>query len=329
MDLAELAPLVPVALNLNPPSIDWGDLGDVRFSEPFFDQTVERWAGGAPPPRLLRTGLDALEALDAAPSLEPTALIFHLSRCGSTLLSRLLATLPETLVIAEPRPLNTLLMSDPAEIGEERLAGLLRSMVRALGRHRLGTARHYILKLSSWNIARLAVFRRAFPGVPLIWLQRTPVEVMGSVLADPPGWLQLRRAPRQAELLFGLPPAESAALDDAGFCGRALAAMLVNACRADDAGALLVDYRELPEAIWTRIAPALGLTLSADEIARMRDEARFHSKDPRRRPFTGDAPEKRAVSDTVRRVTTELVEPLYAALDRRRRAMLASDAALA
>src|SRR6185312_2160384 len=117
MDLDELAPLVPVALSLDPPAIDWGDLGGMRFSEPFFDQTIERWAGGTPPPRLLRTGFDALDALDAAPSLEPTALIFHLSRCGSTLLSRLLATLPATLVIAEPRPLNTLLMSDPSEIG--------------------------------------------------------------------------------------------------------------------------------------------------------------------------------------------------------------------
>ena len=329
MGLAELAPLVPVALSLNPPSIDWGDLGGMRFSEPFFDQTVERWAGGTPPPRLLRTGFDALDALDTAPSLEPTALIFHLSRCGSTLASRLLATLPTTLVIAEPRPLNTLLMSDPAEIGEERLAARLRSLIRALGRHRLGAARHYIVKLSSWNIARLSVFRRAFPGVPLVWLQRTPIEVMGSLLADPPGWLQLRQAPRQSEFLFGLPPAESAALDDAGYCARALATMLVNACRADDAGALLIDYRELPDAIWTRLAPALGMALSAEEIARMRDEARFHSKDPQRRPFMGDAREKRVVSERVRHLAAQLVEPLYTALDRRRCTTLASNAAIA
>ena len=40
-------------------SIDWGDLRGVRFAEPFFDQTVERWAGRDPAP-LVRTDLEAL-----------------------------------------------------------------------------------------------------------------------------------------------------------------------------------------------------------------------------------------------------------------------------
>ena len=98
-DLPALTRLTPVALTLGAaPSIDWSDLDGVRFSEPFFDQTIERWAGGNPPPRLVNTGLDALEALDGAPALDPALLIFHLSRCGSTLMSRLLGTRPGTLV---------------------------------------------------------------------------------------------------------------------------------------------------------------------------------------------------------------------------------------
>jgi hypothetical protein len=83
-------------------SIDWGDLDGVRFSEPFFDQTIERWAGG-PAPRLIRTGLEALDTHELVPSLDPTALIFHLSRCGSTLMSRLLAVQAETLVISRQK----------------------------------------------------------------------------------------------------------------------------------------------------------------------------------------------------------------------------------
>jgi hypothetical protein len=318
-DLAALARFTPIALNLEAElSIDWGDLDGVRFSEPFFDQTIERWAGG-PAPRLVRTGLDALAALDAAPSLDPAALIFHLSRCGSTLVSRLLATHPETLVISEPKPLNALLMAGPPELDAERQARLLRLLVRALGRCRTGHERHYVLKLSSWNVTRLPLFRRAFPEAPLVWLQRAPVEIMASIMADPPGWMQLRHVPSQAEALFGIPAAGGTGLDAEQFCARALAAMLVAARGTEDAGALVVDYRELPDAVWQRVAPFAGIALDAVETRRMREEARYYSKDTARHLFTGD-PDKRSASDRAHALVADLVETLYQALDSRRRA---------
>ena len=43
-----------------------------------------------------------------------TGLIFHLARCGSTLLARLLAEDPNTLVLNEPDVLNTLLLAGMA-----------------------------------------------------------------------------------------------------------------------------------------------------------------------------------------------------------------------
>jgi hypothetical protein len=320
--VAELDRLTPVALNLDldtEPSIDWGDLDGIRFSEPFFDQTIERWAGG-PAPRLVRTGLDALGTLDLAPSLDPALLIFHLSRCGSTLVSRLLATQPEILVIAEPRPLNALLMASPAALDAERQANLLRLLVRALGRRRTDNERHYVLKLSSWNITRLALFRRAFPQARLVWVQRAPVEIMGSILADPPGWMKL--PPPQAETLFGIPATRCAGLDSQQFGAHALAAMLVGAGAAAAAGALLLDYRDLPEAVWQRVAPFAGVALDDNDRQRMRDEARFYSKDAARRPFTGDPAAGRSVPDQIRALVAALVDPLYQALDRRRRAAL-------
>lgn len=322
MDLATLATFTPVALDLAPPAgvIDWGDLAGLRFAEPFFDQTVERWAGGSAPV-LVRTDLAALEALDHAPSLDPSALIFHLSRCGSTLLSRLLARIPGTLVIAEPRPVNTLLLADPGMLDEAAGAQLLRLLVRALGRRRFGDERRYVLKLSSWNIARLDLFRCAFPGVPLIWVQRAPDEIMASVLADPPGWSELRPAPHLVERLFAMPPGELAGIDAAGFHIRALAALLEAAQAAADE-LLILDYRELPEAAWTRIAPRIGVEPDEDDIRRLSDEARYHSKDPARRLFIGDRSERRALPDAVRALIAERLDPLYRALDARRGAGL-------
>jgi len=317
VDAAALAAFTPISLNLTPqaPSVDWGDLAGLRFSEPFFDQTVERWAGGSAP-RLVRTDLAALEALDAAPSLDPAAFVFHLSRCGSTLVSRLLARVPGMVVVAEPKPLNTLLLAGPETLGEAGTTRLLRLLVRALGRRRFGDERHYVLKLSSWNICRLDLFRRAFPDAKLIWVQREPAEVLASLMADPPGWLALGRAPELAERLFGLAPPELPALDPPGFCVRALAAMLAAAEAAGDA-ALTVDYRELPDAVWTRIAPFLGRALGADEIAPLREEARYHSKHRDRRLFTGDPPERRALPAALRALAAEWLGPRYRALGAR------------
>lgn len=311
-DMAQLVRFLPVALEMGAaPAIDWGDLGDIRFEEPFFLLTIERWARQDPPPRLVRTALDAMEILDRAPSLDPDLLIFHLSHCGSTLTSRLIATERATLVISEPPPLNALL-APPQPIETARHAQLLRLLVRAFARRRFGDERRYALKLSSWNIMRLDLFRRAFPEAKLVWIGREPVEVMAAILADPPGWLRMRDRPWMAEGVFGLRPSR----DAEEFCARALAAMLNCARAAREAGALVVDYRDLPQAVWQRIVPFAGWTASEDGIARMQEEARFSAKDAGRRPFLGDSPVKQAVPDRVRQLAAEFLKPPYGAGER-------------
>lgn len=149
--------LVPVSLNLGrgAPSIDWGDLRGISFSEPFFDQTIESWVGRADA-QLCRTGLEALHDFDPAAVPEPAAFIFHLSRCGSTLASRLLATLPRLLVLSEPAPLNSLLMEETTEADPVQF---LRSLVGVLGRARNNGEGAYVLKLSAWNVRKFAFYR--------------------------------------------------------------------------------------------------------------------------------------------------------------------------
>ena len=321
MEPAALAQWTPVALSVDPPqaTVDWGDMRGVRFTEPFFDQTVARWAGGDPPPALVRMSLDSLAILDQAPSLDPAALIFHLSRCGSTLLSRLLSRTPGTLVISEPAPINALLMADPATVDAAAQADVLRLLIRALGRRRFGDERRLVVKLSSWNICRYTLFRRAFPGVPIIWVQREPSEVMASLMAGGSGWMQMQHLPALAQDLFGIPPAAAASLDRETFCARALAAMLGAAADATAEGGLVLDYRDLPEAAWSQVADFLELPLGDDDVAALREEARYYSKDATRRPFDGDAPDRRAASQSLRGRATAELTPLYAALHDRRR----------
>ena len=83
MELAELARWTPIRVDLSgaAPVVDWADLSEERFAEPFFDETLARWASGPRAKPLVRTGLEALVVLDNEPSLEPAGMIFHLSRC--------------------------------------------------------------------------------------------------------------------------------------------------------------------------------------------------------------------------------------------------------
>jgi hypothetical protein len=315
MELAELARWTPIRFDLSGPvpTVDWADLSQERFVEPFFDQAVARWASSPRVRPLVRTGLEALVILDNEPSLEPAGMIFHLSRCGSTLVSRLLATLPGTVVIAEPSPLNALLGLDPGRVSEATLVRSVRLLVRALGRCRHGDEHHLVLKCTSWNIRRREILAAAFPETPWVWVQRDPAHVLASLLTNPPGWLGLHAVPPQTARFFGLDPEAVPARARVEFAARALGAML-EAAATDPAGRLSIDYAELPGAVWQHVAPHFGLEVDSAAIDRMIEESRFYSKDPSPRVFDGDAAERRPLTAAVCNAAQRFAEPGYRGL---------------
>ncbi len=313
MALSDLANWTPIKLDFSgtAPVVYWANLSDERFVEPFFDQTVGRWAAGPRSTQVVRTGLEALVALDAQPSLEPAGMIFHLSRCGSTLVSRLLGTLPGVVVIAEPSPLNALLALDPNLVDRATLIQVVRLLVRALGRRRHGDEQQLVLKCTSWNIRQREILAAAFPDTPWAWVQRDPARVLTSLLAEPPGWLRWQDWPQVAKQRFGFDPATVPGMTRAEFGAQALGAMLEAAAAADPAGRLCIDHAELPDAVWRRVAPHFGLDVDDAAIARMTEQSRFYSKDSAPRVFAGDAPEQRSVTEETRQAAQRFAEPGY------------------
>ncbi|HEY1839754.1 MAG TPA: hypothetical protein VGG53_05930 [Mycobacterium sp.] len=312
MEVADLARWTPVRFDFSgpAPTVDWADLSAERFAEPFFEQTVARWSTGPRAQPLVRTGLDALLALDSEPSLDPAGMIFHLSRCGSTLVSRLLGTLPGVVVIAEPSPLNALLGLDPGLVDQAALVQVVRLLVRALGRRRHGDEQHLVLKCTSWNVRRQEILAAAFPDTPWVWVQRDPAHVVASVLADPPGWLGRWTVPTQTALRFGIDPAELPTMTRPEFAARALGAMLLSAA-AGPGQRLCVDHAELPAAVWERVSAHFGIDIDAAAIEHMTEQSRFYSKDPESQPFSGDQPQHRPVTDEMREAARRYAEPGY------------------
>lgn len=292
---------VPIRVHeREPPVVEWCWLDGLGFDEPFFVQTVER-AFRTPFSLLFRreTPIESLEAL--APGLEPSGFVFHGSRCGSTLVSRMLASVAQHLVLSEPLPVDQVLRSPAAE--PERIRRL-RAIVAALGRPRRGGERAYVLKLDAWNACSLGLVSRAFPGVPWVFLFREPVEVLASHFRQRgahmvPGALD--------PALFGLGYDEIARMPAEEYCARVLAAIYRSALEHREGQAVFVDYRDLPGAIFDRIMDAFGLECSEAELARMRELARLDAKNPHL-PFS--AGETNA-SPALREAADRWVRPLY------------------
>jgi hypothetical protein len=319
MEIADLARWTPIRFNFATanPTVDWADLSAERFVEPFFDQTVGRWSTGPHAQPLVRTDLGALLALDNEPSLNPAGMIYHFSRCGSTLVSRLLSTLPGVVVIAEPSPLNALLGLDPSRVDGAALVQMVRYLVRALGRRRHGDEQRLVLKCTSWNIRRQEILTAAFPDTPWVWVQRDPAEVLASLLAAPPGWLGHQVPSVQTAQRFGIDPAAVATMPRAEFVARALGAMLFSAS-AGPSRRICVDHSELPVAVWQRVAPHFGIEIDPVAMERMTEQSRFYSKDSEPQAFSDDHQERRPVTDEMREAARRFAESGYRLLASRR-----------
>ncbi len=307
------------------PVVDWCDLGDLRLTAPFFAQTVQDAQDRS---RTLRQTSDDVLARwpDSGPGARPGGLIFHLSRCGSTLAAQTLAALPENIVLSEPEVVDTVLRAGTIMPGvsDERRAAWLRGLAKAYGQRRFPEERRFFIKFDTWHLLDFAVIWQAFPGVPWIFLYRDPVEILVSQLTEVSG--RMLPGPLSA-LWLGMPLIEALQTPQEEFCARALgriAAAALAAAEHDPLGRL-VNYAQLPDALETEIAPWLGVSLSGTERERMRQAARFHAKSPGR-PFNGDSLAKQKLATgALRELAERWVGPAYRQLEAMRRTRSAPD----
>ena len=123
----------------------------------------------------------------ARPSVPPAGFVFHMSRCGSTLVSQMLAAHREHIVISEAGPIDTVLQSHRRRpgIGDEQRIESLRGLLAAYGQPGCGSAQRLFVKFDSWSVLDLPLVARAFPDVPWVFVYRDPVEVLASTRTRP------------------------------------------------------------------------------------------------------------------------------------------------
>ncbi len=242
--------------------VEWLHLDGAPFVEPFFEETLARLRRLATnePSRRLLTPIDAL--LAAAPGLPLAGLIFHVSRCGSTLFAQLLGTCPRHVVVAEPPIIDDILRSvqRDATISDEQRIGWLRGAVAALASRQTGEARRLFVKLDCWAIFDLPLLQSAFPGTPCYFIYRDPLEVLVSLM-QMPSIAIVRDTVSPAQL--GLGAEERDRLTQEEHAAAVLGAIFRAGCE-HRAHLVPVAYPEVAEFVRTRLIDAETREMTAE-----------------------------------------------------------------
>ena len=303
------------------------DFGAHALREPFFAQSVqtllsEHRADSA------RTALDAITTIcHQLPSTPPAGFIFHISRCGSTVVSNALKAVRGTCVLAEAQPIDAMFTpygTHPAwpfarDRFEASRGDLFGALMAIYCRRRPGAERGVVVKFTSTNLLGLALVRHLWPAVPIVVVIRDPIEVVVSNLVRPPSWAGRRDGQVTAALCGAsgepqpMPPHE--------FLARAIGAMCQAAVEHLSEPCAVVDHRRLGAAIWPDLLALFRIEASATDLAAIADMMQWQAKDrDRAQRYQDDSADKqRQASRDVREAVERWARPPYRQLQQRER----------
>ena len=279
---------IPYRLDLHgsePILCEWRYIADKTFTEPFFQDSTAKCTVYQENRKMYKPNTQLSGIIDFAekvPEIEPTAFIFHVSRCGSTLVSQLLSLDPQHIVISEA-PILDEVMREIAfsvfEIPEEEINASIKAVVKLLGKKRRGDEKHLFVKLDSWHIFYYDKLRALYPDTPFIFSYRRPDEVIRSQLKSPgmhaaPGVIQ--------PALFGYELNDVLFLGREVYISKVLEKYFENYLRiiGTDEKSIFVNYAEGILPIFDRIVSFLNLDIEEAIKAKMIERTKFHSKSP-------------------------------------------------
>jgi hypothetical protein len=162
----------------------WLYTGSQPYTDPFFDETISKCLSdriNSKPFRCLSRAELLGEWSSDVEGLLPEALIFHVSRCGSTLFSQSLGILPEHISLSEVPVFDEILrLCFKEEFDEEQISSMLMAAIKFYSAKRIGNESKLFIKMDSWHLMFYDRLRALFPVTPFIFLYRNPQEVLHS-----------------------------------------------------------------------------------------------------------------------------------------------------
>lgn len=263
----------------------WMDVGQHTFQEKKFRDSVASVAGHTDI-RPFSTDIELLATdMFEVDTLPIAGLIFHMNRCGSTLLAKALARTSSHNVIIEGTSLSEGLWSYLTKKWQKPCCTspscikIIRNLIRLTARRRTAEQQVAFFKLISWNTIFIKEIMQAIGDVPSLFLYRDPIEVLMSNLENRSAYLQTKGMDMGAYLTKRR-PYETRDMSDMDFYLSLYEHQLTVALQSDLNYFRYLNYKYLQKQHFGEILRhAFGNTVNAEQIALMSKQFDFYSKD--------------------------------------------------
>lgn len=305
--------------------IVWLNVGDYQFTESKFRYSIQHLTAKQQQLPSFTTDLQLLASDEfLEDTLYPDGFIFHMSRCGSTLLAKSMARVPAHIVIDEGTPLNDGLWhyftngwQTPVAASDENMT-LLKNIVLALGRKRTPEHQHYFVKFRSWNAKFMNFIMHTFPDVPCLFVYRDPAEVLVSAFMRPVWVLDFKGLPAGA-FLTDTTAAVNQAMSPLEFLTNCFTGYLAAALTINSPQMQYLNYEQIKaENLSAILQLAFHYTATPPLLAQMQTQFSYYSKDDSNTlPFVPDKEEKqRAITPEIRQAVAGSLQNHYQALEK-------------
>lgn len=289
----------------------------IDFTLPFFHQAIENCKSQ----RVITT----LETLLTCPNVpdNPSGMIFHVGRCGSTMVSNLIHQLPSCYVLKEPQPLSGALAfwamqeknaPDTGELIFKKLMGIYISHFVKRNPKAL-----VFIKFPSWACSYMHLALAAYPNIPILFIFRKPEHVVVSMLKTNTT-SKLQSFLPFASSITGISEGDVAMLSKEEFLAKSLRQYMEMAVGLlKETNNFKINYSSLSVANLTKIVRFFGIEESDDDLKTKIDHSlKFYSKDAnKRKVFYDDSILKENyLSPSIRMMVRQHTDQVYEELVR-------------
>lgn len=278
----------------------WKYFKGIEFTDPFFDETILKASCLEINSRYYRPVSDLnilTEWASTIHSVEPTVFIFHISRCGSTLMSQTLGLDDKHITLSEVPfidDLLKLLTIDDWLINVEYQA-ILKAAIGLYGRSDNANKKRLFIKTDSWHLHYLPLFRLLYSSTLFLLLFRKPDDILRSQqkkrgMHAVPGLI--------SDSILGI---QSNKTNIANFDGHMIKvlesyyASLIKIAQNDDLS-FLANYNEGIEQIINRLASHINIYIDENYRKLIHERCLYNAKFPDQ-VFKEEPSNKEALSD--------------------------------
>ncbi len=219
----------------------------------------------------------------------PPGIIFHVSRCGSTLVTESLRTLNHCRIVSEPKAITDLFQM---KLSERNLIFGLRGLVKLFYQSLCFNQQKLVIKLTSWLTAYVPVIQAALIGAQYCLLIRNPVEVIVSLLNTPPVWISVAKQKGNVNLeqskgklsktcdslsLLANRIGVHSTITDEEIYARFLGQIYTSAISASEP-LTAVNYQRIQSQFFSHIAPLFQININGLEASKIRMISKINIK---------------------------------------------------